>query len=599
MIAARGTAGTGLYWVPGDAKGLASGAERCADGTLSASLGLTHVNATELVAPPAGGEALDAALDSARVAVAAELVGIGERVLELTLEYLRERKQFGRPIGSFQALQHRAVDAWMQLQLARAALDSAIAVHVDPGSTPRGRAAAASSAKARASAAVPEICATSLQLHGAIGFTEEYDLGLYINRALTLAPMAGERRRAPPPLQRSRGCRGGIVSEQQGSRDLNTLDDEEFRALVRADIEEHYPPHLRYSPHRLTWDEQSEWIDHLRERGWIAPGWPVEHGGLGLSPLKQIIFREEHERWGAQEYREHGVIQVGPVIMRFGTEEQKQRWLPPVLRAEHHWAQGYSEPEAGSDLASLRTRARREGDEYVIDGQKTWTTLAQAATHIYLLARTDPDAKKQEGISFLLADITAPGITVRPITDIAGHVDFCEVFFEDVRVPVENRVGEENNGWTIAKSLLGHERLTAGSPGAAEYGLQVLATLAEARGLEADPVFRDRYAQLRLDVAHLRDAYAGYKDAIARGEEIGPDVSMLKILATETFAEIADFIIETAGDAGSLAGDVRLGENEVDVLQAFYKARPAMIYAGSNEIQRNIIATAVLGLPRG
>ena len=191
VIAARGTAGTGLYWVPGDAKGLDSGSERCADGTLSASLGLTHVNATELVAPPAGGEALDAALDSARVAVAAELVGIGERVLELTLEYLRERKQFGRPIGSFQALQHRAVDAWMQLQLARAALDSAIAVHVDPDSTPRGRAAAASSAKARASAAVPEICGTSLQLHGAIGFTEEYDLGLYINRALTLAPWLG------------------------------------------------------------------------------------------------------------------------------------------------------------------------------------------------------------------------------------------------------------------------------------------------------------------------------------------------------------------------------------------------------------------------
>ena len=277
-------------------------------------------------------------------------------------------------------------------------------------------------------------------------------------------------------------------------RDWNALGDEEFRALVRADIEEHYPTELRYPPGRLTWDEQAEWIDHLLERGWIAPGWPVEHGGMGLSPLKQIIFREEHERWGATEYREHGVIQVGPVIMRFGTEAQKQTWLPPIVRAEHHWAQGYSEPEAGSDLASLRTRARRDGDDYVVDGQKTWTTLANVATHIYLLVRTDPDAKKQEGISFLLADIATPGITVRPIHDIAGRVDFCEVFLEDVRIPVSNRIGEENQGWTIAKSLLGHERLTAGSPGNAEYGLEVLARVAEARGVRADPVFRDRYA---------------------------------------------------------------------------------------------------------
>jgi alkylation response protein AidB-like acyl-CoA dehydrogenase len=382
-------------------------------------------------------------------------------------------------------------------------------------------------------------------------------------------------------------------------RDWNELADEEFRALVRADLEEHYPPDLRYLPTRPTWDEQAPWIDHLLERGWIAPGWPVEMGGMGLSPLKQIIFREEHERWGAAEYREHGVIQVGPILMRFGTREQQDEWLPPILRAEHHWAQGYSEPEAGSDLASLRTRARREGDEYVVDGQKIWTTLAHVATHIYLLVRTDPDAKKQEGISFLLADIDSPGITVRPIRDIAGHTEICEVFLDGVRVPAANLIGEENRGWTIAKSLLGHERLTAGSPGPPSYALEVLASVAEARGLLRDPVFEDRYAQLRLDVAHLRDAYARYKAMIARGEEIGPDVSMLKILSTETFADIADLIIETAGDAGSLAGDVRIGDREIDVLQAFYKARPAMIYAGTNEIQRNIIATAVLGLPRG
>lgn len=383
-------------------------------------------------------------------------------------------------------------------------------------------------------------------------------------------------------------------------RDWNAMSDEEFRAIVRADIEEHYPPALRYAPRRLLWSEQQAWIDHLIERGWIAPGWPVERGGMGLSPLKQIIFWEEHERWGAALYREHGVVQVGPMLMKHGTAEQQERWLPPILTGAHHWAQGYSEPEAGSDLASLRTRARRDGDHYVVEGQKIWTTLAQAATHIYFLARTDPDAKKQKGISFLLADITSPGITVRPIRDIAGHTELCEVFFDEVRVPVENRVGEENGGWTIAKSLLGHERITIGSPAAPEYGLQVLASVARARGVHDDPVFRDRFARERLEVAHLRDAYARYKRMLARGEEIGPDVSMLKIVATETFQRIADLIIDTAGDAGGLAGaDVQLGETEVDVLTSYYRACPMTIYGGSNEIQRNIVATAVLGLPRG
>jgi len=395
-----------------------------------------------------------------------------------------------------------------------------------------------------------------------------------------------------------------VTSEQRyglpQERDWNQLADEAFRAVVREEIEQHYPAGLRFVPRRLEWSEQSEWIARLLDRRWIAPGWPVEMGGMGLSAIKQVIFMEEHERWGAAFYREHGVVQVGPVIMRFGTREQQDRWLPPTLRAEHHWAQGYSEPEAGSDLASLRTRATRDGEEYVVNGQKIWTTLAHAATHIYLLARTDSDAKKQEGISFLLSPIDAPGITVRRIRDVAGHSELCEVFFDDVRVPVENRIGAENNGWTIAKSLLGHERITVGSPSSAEYGLELLRDLARRRGLLSNPVFRDRYGELALDVEHIRDAYARYKSMIARGEEIGPDVSMLKILSSEAFARIADLIIETAGEEGGLApheGDT--ADGEVGVLTSFYRARPMMIYAGANEIQRNIIAASVLGLPRG
>jgi alkylation response protein AidB-like acyl-CoA dehydrogenase len=390
--------------------------------------------------------------------------------------------------------------------------------------------------------------------------------------------------------------RYGVVQE----RDWNALSDDEFRGLVRAEVQANYPEHLRYRPGRLMWADQSEWVLRLVRRGWIAPGWPCVFGGMGLSPAKQIIYVEEFERWGVGRYVDHGVLQVGPVIMRYGTREQQDTWLPPILEVEHRWAQGYSESEAGSDLASLRTRARRDGDEYLLDGQKIWTTQAHDATHIYVLARTNPEVKKQAGISFFLVDLASPGITVRQIRDIAGHGELCEVFFDSVRVPFDHLVGEENQGWTVAKSLLGHERINLGSPKLPEYGLSALQRVARASGALDDPVFRDRVATAQLDVAHLGDAYAKYTAHVARGESLGPDVSMLKIWATETFCRIADLIIEAAGDAGGLAGEqVALGAEIHDVLGAFYKARPSTIYGGSNEIQRNIIATAVLGLPRG
>lgn len=383
-------------------------------------------------------------------------------------------------------------------------------------------------------------------------------------------------------------------------RDWNELSDDAFRAIVRADVEQHYPARLRYWPRRILWDEQADWIEHLLERNWTAPGWPAEMGGMGLSPVKQLIFTEEHLRFGAAVYDEHGIVQVGPVIARFGTREQQDRWLPPALLAEHHWAQGYSEPEAGSDLASVRTRATRDGEDYIVNGHKIWTTLAHVATHIYFLARTRLEGRKQAGISFFVADITTPGISVRPLRDIAGNTELCEVFFDDVRIPAMNRIGEENNGWTIAKAVLGHERLVQGSPADAEYGLHVLRAVAEARGLADEPVFSDRYAQVRLDVAHLTDVYAGYKEQLERGADIGPEASMLKIFATETYAAIADLMIETAGEAGGLGGgEVTVGDASIDVMQHFYRARSATIFAGSNEIQRNILATSVLGLPRG
>jgi alkylation response protein AidB-like acyl-CoA dehydrogenase len=385
----------------------------------------------------------------------------------------------------------------------------------------------------------------------------------------------------------------GVTQE----REWNSLPDDEFRLLVRAEFEANYPQELRFPPGRLRWTKLSGWYLRMAEKGWIAPNWPAEYGGMGLSPAKLLIFIEEQERWGIARFQDHGVLMVGPVLQRFGTEEQRRRFLPHILSCKNIWCQGYSEPGAGSDLAGLSTRARREGDEYVIDGHKIWTTLAHDATHIFVLARTAPDAKKQEGISFLLVDLDQPGITIRPIRDMAGHEEFCEVFFDGVRTPVANLVGEENRGWTIAKSLLTFERIFIGSPKLPEYGLAMLENLARARGVENDPLFRDKFTQVRLDVLHLGDLYGRFADTLVRGEALGPDISMLKIWATETFQRIADLAIETAADCGGLSGDVAMGEASIDALSIFYKARVPTIYGGSNEIQRNILARQVLDLP--
>lgn len=385
----------------------------------------------------------------------------------------------------------------------------------------------------------------------------------------------------------------GVQQEQ----DWNALSDEAFRAIVRAEAETHHPAELRYPPRRLRWAENKSWYLRMAAKGWIAPGWPREYGGMGLSPAKLLIFLEEMERWGIARFQDHGILMVGPILMRFGTEAQRRRYLPPILACEEIWCQGYSEPNAGSDLASLRTEARLEGEEFVINGQKTWTTLAHDSSHMIVLARTDKAAKKQLGISFLLLDLKTPGITVRPIRDLAGHDEFCEVFFDNVRTPASNLVGELNQGWSVAKSQLGFERIHIGSPKLPEYGLQVLLAVARARGVEQDELFRERLAQLQLDVAHLGDIYRHFAAIVGRGEALGPEVSLLKICATETFQRIADLIIETAGDCGSHAGMVQMGDGRIDVLAPFFKARPTSIYGGSNEIQRNILARQVLNLP--
>jgi len=380
--------------------------------------------------------------------------------------------------------------------------------------------------------------------------------------------------------------------------DWNELSDEDFRHQVRTFFEDEYPQELRFLPHRPFWAEFESWHNKLHAKGWVAPAWPKEHGGMGLGASKLLIFYEEQQRWGVVRGRDMGVQMVGPLIIKFGTDAQKSYWLPRILSCEDIWCQGYSEPGAGSDLASLRTSAIIDDDDFVINGQKIWTTMAHDASHIFMLVRTDQKTeKRQQGISFILADMDQPGITVRTITTLAGEDEFCEVFFDDARTPKENLVGTLNEGWTMAKALLSFERIFIGSPALAQNALGQLENLARARGAFNDAGFRDRYTQLALDVEDHAALYARFADQLKRGETLGPDVSMLKIWVTETFQKVSELMIEAAGPDGASLGPLQLGNHSIDVLASFYKARPGTIYGGSNEIQRNILSKTVLGLP--
>jgi alkylation response protein AidB-like acyl-CoA dehydrogenase len=379
--------------------------------------------------------------------------------------------------------------------------------------------------------------------------------------------------------------------------DLNQLDDETFRRTVRVWIEANYPPHLRHRPHRLHWSDVKEWYFALSKQGWIAPGWPREWGGMGLSAIKQLIFIEELDRWGCSRAPDHGIIMVGPLLIRHGSDEQKRRFLPKIVSGEHIWCQGYSEPNAGSDLANIQAPAVRDGDDYIVNGSKIWTTLAMDANWIFMLVRTAKTGKRQDGISFLLVDLKSPGISIRPILNLAGHDEFAQVFFDDVRVPVANRVGEENRGWAIAKALLGFERLFIGSPKMPSYLLRRLKVMAERMGCFDDPVFLDKYTKLRLDVADLAALFETFVDQVRRGQDLGADVSMLKVFSTETSQRISDLLVETAAEHGAMIGPQDFAGEAIDPVTLFLNVRPHTIYGGSNEIQRGILAKNVLRLP--
>lgn len=382
---------------------------------------------------------------------------------------------------------------------------------------------------------------------------------------------------------------------QQGG--FNEMSDDVFRMELRAFFEKEYPDHLRFLPRRMTWAESKEWWIKLSKKGWLAPNWPREHGGMGLEPGKLIIYWEETERAGIGRMPDQGLTMVGPTLIRFGNEAQRAKYLPKILSGENVWCQGYSEPNAGSDLASLRTEAVLDGDHYVINGSKIWTSMAHHATNIYVLVRTDKTVKQQKGISFLLVDMKTPGITLRPIRNIGGHEEFCQVFFDNVRTHKDNLVGKLNEGWTIAKGLLTFERLSIGSPRRPLQALEQLEALARAQKLFDDPGFVDRYTMLKMDLNDLGSLYHRYVEKVRRGEALGPDISMLKVFAMDTYQKLSELLLEAGAEYGAFADEVAIGDEHIDLISPFYNSRPGTIYGGSNEIQRNILSKYVLQLP--
>ena len=613
VVLVRAQIGLMLVWVPAQASGVTREDLRCVDGSIMTKISFNAVSIPDshvLMSGDVVRAIVDEANDCARIIQSAELVGVMRKALAMTLDYLCTRSQFGKPIGSFQALKHRAVDAYVQVELASACVEDVLrqietighAISVTPPSEHRGLAALASRAKARCSHAALLVTRMAIQFHGAMGFTDECDIGLYFKRALYLSAWLGNQSRHRQRYLKhvkfeANESSATEVMDFPRDADWDDMPEADFRNMLRGFYAQHYPDAMRNVPRRLHWHEIENWYRTLSAQGWVAPAWPKKFGGMGLSPEKMIAYVEEQEQYGVARAPDMGIVMIGPLLIQRGSPEQQQKFLPKILAGEHIWCQGYSEPGAGSDLAALRTEAVRDGNDFVVNGQKIWTTLAQDATHMFALVRTDKEAKKQAGISFLLIDLSLPGITIRPIKDIVGYEEFCEVFFDNVRVPVENLVGELNQGWTIAKALLGFERIFLGSPKQSRYALGQLTTLAEQTGLMDDAVFAARYAELCLDVADQISAYTHYADMVKRGEPLPPSVSLLKIWGTDTYQRICMTMVEYAQEHGATGHTTDLVASGMNIPAIMFNSIPSTIYGGSTEVQKEIIAKHVLKLP--
>jgi len=388
-----------------------------------------------------------------------------------------------------------------------------------------------------------------------------------------------------------------------------TPEEQKFREDIRAWVAEALPKDISHKVHNaleLTREDMQRWAKILGKKGWLGYGWPTEFGGPGWTAVQRHLFEEETALAGAPRIVPFGPVMVAPVIQAFGNAEQQKRFLPGIASGEVWWSQGYSEPGSGSDLASVKTKAERQGDKYIVNGQKTWTTLGQYGDWMFNLVRTSNEGKPQTGISFLLLDMKSPGVTVRPIKLMDGGVEVNEVFFDNVEVPAENLIGEENKGWTYAKHLLSHERTNIADVNRAKRELERLKRIAKREGVWEDMRFRDEIAKLEVDVVALEmlvlrvlSAQKAGKNALdiagllkIRGSEIQQRYTELMMLAAGPFALP---LIREAMEAG-WQGNFPGGDATVAPLAStYFNMRKTTIYGGSNEVQRNIVAQTVLG----
>jgi alkylation response protein AidB-like acyl-CoA dehydrogenase len=374
--------------------------------------------------------------------------------------------------------------------------------------------------------------------------------------------------------------------------------DAAFRKEVRTWMESNCPPELRGKASRVTPPEVQPWHRKLYERGWIAPHWPKEYGGMGATLTQQIILVEEMSRLGAPTPFPHGLSFIAPILIKVGTPEQKAKHLPGILSGDTIWCQGYSEQGAGSDLASLKTRATLEGDHFVVNGHKMWTTNGHYADWMFMLVRTDPEAKpRHAGITMLLVDMKSPGITVRPIKTIRGDAEFAEEFFDNVRVPKENMLGELNGGWRISTMVLGGERFATSHPRNAALLLNRAREMSRISGASKDPAFLQQLALLETDLL----AYTAYYRHGAALQGIGkaPESmsSVIKIAAGELSQRASELLVQAAGPMGPRTADIETGGEPLNPAEDMFEMRRVSVGGGALEIQRNILAKRALDLP--
>jgi len=387
-----------------------------------------------------------------------------------------------------------------------------------------------------------------------------------------------------------------------------TAEEQAFRAEIRQWVEDNLPKPISHKVHnalRLTRDDMQGWARILGKKGWLGWGWPKEFGGPGWNAVQRHLFEEECALAGAPRVVPFGPVMVAPVIMAFGSPEQQRRHLPGIMSGEVWWSQGYSEPGSGSDLASLKTRAERRGDYYVVNGQKTWTTLGQYGEWIFCLVRTSNEGKPQTGISFLLIDMKSPGVTVRPIVMLDGEPEVNEVFFDNVEVPADNLVGEENKGWTYAKHLLSHERTNIADVNRAKRELERLKRIAKAEGVYDDQRFRDQIALLEVDIVALEMMVLRVLSGEKSGKQSLDVAGLLKIRGSEIQQRYTELMMLAAGPCAApfisdameagWQGDYAFAAHCVPLAGTYFNYRKTTIYGGSNEVQRNIIAQGVLG----